>query len=99
MKMIKLRAVRKFALIVFSIVALISMWTYGALENTYVNYPRDPDPTLLRIVPHVAKGVTVYITRTQNTLINSVTICLVVSGMLAILMVLSERVWPCDGNA
>lgn len=60
------QSARKIILIVSAFVGLASMTLYTILENTYVSYPRSPDPQLGRVVPHEAKGVVVYISQAQN---------------------------------
>jgi hypothetical protein len=71
---------RKGLLICSTFVALASGALYAVLENTYVTYPRLPDQTLGRIVPHNAKGVVVYISARQSEMVAWDTAILIVSG-------------------
>lgn len=79
---------------VAAIVGLISMFLYGYLENTYVNYPRSPVALSNRIVPHEVKGIIVYITREQSQFVHLVTWVLIVSGGLIIISLFINLKWP-----
>jgi hypothetical protein len=62
--------VKKILLISAAVVLIMSVFAWGILENTYVSYPRFPDPQNGRIVPHSVKGVIVYITESQRDLLS-----------------------------
>ena len=52
-----------------AIVLIVAVFAWGILENTYVSYPRSPDPQDGRIVPHEVKGIIVYIAESQRDLL------------------------------
>jgi len=43
-----------------------SLFVIGSLENSYLSYPRAPEPSSERTVPFHIKGIVVYITRSQR---------------------------------
>jgi hypothetical protein len=48
---------------------LLPAWFYsGFLENTYVTWPRQPQPEIGKTVPHAVKGILVYITPADQQL-------------------------------
>jgi len=57
---------RRIALAGAALAWLAAFLLSGVLENTYVNYPREPDSTHSRTVPHRVKGVVVYVTQDQS---------------------------------
>jgi hypothetical protein len=61
--------VKKIIVASAAVVLIVAAFAWGSLENTYVSYPRSPDPENGRIVPHTVKGIIVYITKNQNDLL------------------------------
>ena len=90
--------IRKVLLVGSAFVGAISMALYGILENTYVNYPRDPDQVLGRVVPHKVKGITVYITEHQSEVIHWVIWILIASGALILIGLVLNQKWPLKSN-
>jgi hypothetical protein len=63
---------------------LAASWiTYRLLVNTYVNYPRTPQGNG-QVVPYVVKGVIVYITGGQEKFLNFLEWTEIVSGIVAV---------------
>ena len=93
-----LQRIRRILLVSSAFVGLLSMSTYGVLENSYVNYSRVPEEALGRVVPHKVKGITVYITEKQSEMIHWVTSILIVSGSLVLIVLFLNLVWPIETN-
>jgi hypothetical protein len=72
-------------------ILIVAVFAWGILENTYVNYPRSPNPQDGRVVPHAVKGVIVYITESQSNLLSWLTWVGVGSGVIAVLVTLIHR--------
>jgi hypothetical protein len=77
------------------IVFLVTLWSLGSLDNTYVTYPRVPDKSSGRIVAYPVKGIVVYVTPAQHQMLSglayaeygslvALTILIVVSGGRAV---------------
>ena len=62
--------VKKVIVVGAAVVLIVAVFAWGVLENTYVSYPRYPDPQNGRIVPHAVKGIIVYITESQRDLLS-----------------------------
>jgi hypothetical protein len=62
---------RRISAILVAIVFLAAWFTEGALDNVYVEYPREADQKSGAIVPYAVKGVVVYITKSQKTLLSA----------------------------
>ena len=53
---------------------LVAAWFYwAAFDNTVVNWPRSPQPELGRIIAYPVKGIVVYITEADRTLMTWLT--------------------------
>jgi hypothetical protein len=79
------------ARIVFAVAAavLLPCWFYtGALINSYVYRPREPQPEIGRIIPHTAKRVTIYITATEQSVVNWLTRVEIGTGLILLVAVL-----------
>jgi hypothetical protein len=62
---------------------LLPAWFYsGLLENTYVTWPREPDPEIGRTIPYPVKRITVYITKYDQQLNTKLRWVLVGSGLI-----------------
>lgn len=75
---------QKFFRIVGAIAGLIlvAAWFYVvALDNAYVNHPRQAQPEAGLVVPYDVKGITVYITRRDRDLLTWLTRIGIVSGV------------------
>jgi hypothetical protein len=71
---------------------LISSWfVIGMLENSYVNYPRSPDPLGGRIIAHAVKGIVVYITESQSILLSWLSWVEIGSAAIVALIILVHR--------
>ena len=89
---------RKLLLVCAAFVSLVSMALYTILENTYLDYPRVPDPALGRVVRHEVKGIAVYITKNQSEAIHLITWILIVSGAITLALLLLNQKWPLQSN-
>lgn len=83
--------VKKFIVVGAAVVLIVAVFVWGILENTYVSYPRSPDPQNGRIVPHAVKGITVYITESQRDLLSWVRWIGIGSGAIAVLVTVINR--------
>jgi hypothetical protein len=72
-------------------VFIVAWFTWGDLENTYVKYPRSPEPQEGRTVPHAVKGIIVYITESQRDLLSLLGWIQIGSGAIAALVILIHR--------
>ena len=68
------------------------------LDNTYVDYPRIPDPEIGRTVPYYAKSIVVYITKDQRTVLVWLHWILIGSGALLLISLLVNQKWPLSSN-
>jgi hypothetical protein len=66
----------------------------GVLDNTYVNYPRTPDPGVGLIVPYEAKRVVVYIRNDQRAFLDWLRWIEIGSGALLRISLAVNRKWP-----
>lgn len=82
-----------------AIVLIVACFAGGILENTYVNYPRSPDPQQGRIVPHAVKGIIVYISQNQFDLLYWLGWIQISSGVIAALVILIHRGDPFKSKA
>jgi hypothetical protein len=66
---------------------LVAAWFYsGFLENSYVYYPRSPNPGEGLIVPFVVKGIVVYIAERQKAFLCWLHWIEIGSGAIAVLV-------------
>ena len=67
----------------------VGAWYYsGFLENTYVSFPRSPNPDQSIIVPLVVKGIVVYISEKQRDFLSFLQWIEICSGGTAVLILL-----------
>jgi hypothetical protein len=81
----------KIARIVFAMAAavLLPCWFYtGALINSHVYRPREPQPEIGRIIPYTAKRVTIYITTTEQSVVVWLTRMEIGTGVILLVAVL-----------
>jgi hypothetical protein len=81
----------KIARIVFAVAAavLLPCWFYSAaLINSYVNRPREPRPEIGRVIPYTAKRVTIYITATEQSVMDWLTRVEIGAGAILLVTVL-----------
>ena len=80
---------KKIVLMSAAMVALVAWTTLGLLETRFFHYARTANATDGTIVPHVVKGVTVYITRGEERSIRWLDWILLGSGsiMAAVLLI------------
>jgi hypothetical protein len=83
--------IKKIVGVSAAVVLIMTVFTWGILENTYVSYPRSPDPQNGRIVPHEVKGVIVYITEGQHDLFFWLKWIGIGSAAIAALVILIHR--------
>jgi hypothetical protein len=83
--------IKKIVGVSASIILLVSWFTYGFLENTYVNYPRFANPQSGSIVPHEVKGVIVYLKKGQEQLLSYLEWIGIASGVVIALVILIHR--------
>lgn len=62
--------IRKILLGVAAVIGFAALLAQAACDNTFVSYPRVPDPAIGRTVPYVAKRVLVYITEDWSTFLD-----------------------------
>ena len=72
-------------------ILMVACFASGFLENSYVNYPRFPDPQQGRTVPHAVKGVIVYITKGEFGWLYWLWWIQTSSGVIAALVILIHR--------
>jgi hypothetical protein len=66
----------------------------GILDNTYVNYPRVPNPEIGRTVPYEVKRVVVYITKDQSAVLDWLRWVEIGSGALILISLILNQKWP-----
>ena len=79
---------KKVIAITAAIVFIVTSFVHGILANTYVNYPRYPNPGAGKIVPYVVKGIIVYITQVQQNFLTWLMWIEIASGIVAALVIL-----------
>jgi hypothetical protein len=73
---------------------LLSAWFLsGALDNTAVNWPRQPMPEAGRTIPYEVKGITVYITEADRSLVAWLRRTEIASGVTLFLAILLSGEW------
>ena len=70
------------------------MTLYAILENTYVTYPRSPQPGAGLVVPHRVKGITVYLTNSQSRVLYWLVAILLLSSAAVIINLILNLKWP-----
>jgi hypothetical protein len=65
----------------FAFVLVPAVFYAGLLDNTYVNRPREPRHELGLTVPHQVKGITTYITTSEQRFLTWLTRVEIVSGI------------------
>ena len=63
-------AIKKIVGLSAAIVLITAWFCSGGLDNAYVNYPRTPNLDNGRTVPYRVKGIVVYITEQQRSLLS-----------------------------
>jgi hypothetical protein len=85
----------RWAVLAGATVAWGAAWLCQAvLDNTYVSYPRVPNPELGRTVPYVAKSVVVYITEDQSIVLDWLRRIEIGSGALLLISLILSQKWP-----
>lgn len=88
----------------FLLVFVGSLFVIGEIENTYVSYPRAPEPSSERIVPFHTKGIVVYITKSQRDVLSFLYYIQGISISLVVCMLILSRgrvinsKWPWQRN-
>ena len=78
-----------------AIAFVLAGFSYGILENTYVTYPRLPDPSMGRIVPYEVKGIVVFIDENQRLMVTCLKWTQIVGAILAVAcLVVDARLHP-----
>ena len=83
--------IKKFIGICAAVVLLAVAFLLTILENTYVTYPRIPNPGRGRIVPYTVKGVVIYITSSQYDLLSWLSSIETGSAVVIALVILIHR--------
>jgi hypothetical protein len=83
--------IKKIVGVSAAVVFIVAWFTWGDLENTYVQYPRSPDPQEGRTVPRAVKGVVVYITESQRDLLSWLGWIQLGSGAIVALVILIHQ--------
>ena len=86
-----LMATRKRLVFCAAIFWLASAVAYSLADNTYVSYPRHPEPETSRTVPYAVKGVVVYITPREQALAAWVEWVFFASGAVVIVNFIAGR--------
>jgi hypothetical protein len=81
---------KKIVVRLAALILVVAWFTHGYLENTYVNYPRAPQPEYGRIVPYPVKGIVTYITAGQQDFLSRLTWIEISSGAVVVLVILSH---------
>jgi hypothetical protein len=87
----------KIRLIIIAAVGLAwvaAMFLQGALDNTYVNFARVPNPEIGRTVPYSVKRVVVYITQDQSDVLDWLRCTETASGTLILISLILNEKWP-----
>jgi hypothetical protein len=71
-----------------ALIFVAAWFAYGNLQNAYIGYPREPVKESGYIVPHLAKGGTVYITDDQDRFLRLLGWIQITSGVFVALIVL-----------
>ncbi|MGC1466100.1 MAG: hypothetical protein WA792_10245 [Pseudolabrys sp.] len=80
--MSKTQKIFRAVYIAAAIILLPAWFYYGLLENTYVTWPRQPQPEINRTIPYSAKGIAVYITKADQQLNVELMWTLIGSGLV-----------------
>jgi hypothetical protein len=83
--------IKKFVGVGAAAIFIVAWFSYGILQNTYVNYSRSPDAESGRTVPYAVKGIVIYITHDQQGLLSWLEWIEVGSGMITALVILIHR--------
>jgi hypothetical protein len=86
--------IRRAVLAVAGVAWVAAMASQGVLDNTYVNYPRVPNPEIGRTVPYEVKRVVVYITRDQSAVLDWLRWVEIGSGALILTSLVLNQKWP-----
>jgi hypothetical protein len=85
----------RFVLLAFASMAWVgAIITQGIIDNLYVNYPRTPDQLVQRIIPYSVKRIVVYLTPQQAGLLECLRPIEIASGVLIILLLIANKLWP-----
>jgi hypothetical protein len=71
-----------------ALIFVAAWFAYGNLQNAYVGYPHEPVQESGKIVPHLVKGGTVYITVDQDRFLRLLGWIQTISGIFVVLIVL-----------
>jgi len=77
-------AYSKSALGIVGLVVIAAGFTYGYLDNEYVTYSRRPEPETGRTVPYEVKGIVVFISPRQRSVISVLRWTLAAGGVVAV---------------
>lgn len=82
-----------------AIIAIIATWIAAAfsnaiLDNTYVGYPRVPDPKNHLVIPYYVKGIVVYVTSGQMEVLLILRYITIGAGILMAALIVVYRVFP-----
>lgn len=80
----------------FVAVAIAATWiatvfSNTILDNTYVGYPREPDPAKHLVMPYSVKGIVVYITSGQMEVILIFRYVMIISGILTVILIVVNQ--------
>jgi hypothetical protein len=89
-----LQKVRRLVLAGAGVAWVAAMVAHGLLDNTYVNYPRVPDPAQSRTVPYEVKRVVVYVTEIQSDVLCMLEWTEIVSGALILISLILDQWRP-----
>jgi hypothetical protein len=79
---------KKIVAVSAAIILIVAWFTHGILENTFVSYPRFPNPDEGLSVPYAVKGIIVYITKEQQNFLSWLTWIEITSGLVAAFVIL-----------
>jgi hypothetical protein len=55
--------------VAFGLLGIIQVLIYGYYEDNFLSYPQSPDPSSGRVVPHLVKATTRYVSSTDLAIV------------------------------
>jgi hypothetical protein len=83
--------IKKIVGAVAATIFLVAWFADGSVENNSVLYPRTPNPEQSRTIPHAVKGIVVYITKEEQSLLSWLHWIEIGSGLVIVLVALIHR--------
>jgi hypothetical protein len=86
--------IRKFSVVVAALIFILSMSYQLALYYEYVNFTKEPDAKIGKMIPHELKGHIIYMTEGQSIILTSTWYIEMISGMIVFINIIANRKWP-----